>query len=173
MSITKHNSALLALEKRALRYCRKGQKQVDMDEILYEKAMDETGAVSTVELNKLDTENFETNATEYTERVEISGVSDEDLTVHGVAPGKKPDGVPRLIYENPNGFNYRISNTKKLEKAKEIIDELEADLVAYSEHRLNCKHKDNRNGFSQMFRGGEAEIRTVVAHNVNENVGRT
>ena len=58
MSITKHNLVLSALEKRALRYRRKGQKQVDMDEILYEKAMDETGTVSTVELNKLDTENF-------------------------------------------------------------------------------------------------------------------
>ena len=43
---------------------------------------------------------------------------------------------------------------RKIEKAKEIIDELEADVVAYSEHRLNYKHKHNRNRFSQMFRGG-------------------
>ena len=49
---------------------------------------------------------------------------------------------------------------------------MEADVVAYSEHRLNCKHKDNRNGFSQMFRNGEAEIRSIAAHNVHENVGR-
>ena len=144
-----------------------------MDEILYEIVMHETGTVSTVELNKFDTENFETNTTEYTERVEISGVSDEVLTIHGVGPGKNSDGVTRLIYKNPNGFNSRISNNEKLEKTKEIIDELEADLVAYSEHRLNCKHKDNRNGFSQMFRGGEAEIKTVAVHNANENVDRT
>ena len=33
------------------------------------------------------------------------------------------------------------------------------------------KHKENYNGFSQLFRGGEADIRSVVAHNVHENVG--
>ena len=35
---------------------------------------------------------------------------------------------------------------------------MEADVVAYSEHRLKCNYKDNRNGFLQMFRGVEAEI---------------
>ena len=35
---------------------------------------------------------------------------------------------------------------------------MEADVVAYSEHRLNCKHKDNSNEFLLIFRGGEAEI---------------
>lgn len=29
-------------------------------------------------------------------------------------------------------------------------------------------HKDNLNGFSQLFRGGEAEIRSVEAHNRHE-----
>ena len=60
--------------------------------------------------------------------------------------------------KNPNGFNSQINRNGKLEKTKEIIDELEADVVAYSEHRLNFKHKDNIDGFSQMFRVGEAEI---------------
>ena len=78
--------------------------------------------------------------------------------MHGIAPGKKGEDATRVIYENPNGFNSRITRNEKLEKAKEIIDELEADVVSYSEHGLNCNHKDNRNGFSQMFRGGEAEI---------------
>ena len=50
--------------------------------------------------------------------------------------------MTRVIYENPNGFNSRINRNEKLEKAKEIIDELEVDVVAYSEHRLNFKHKD-------------------------------
>ena len=66
--------------------------------------------------------------------------------------------MTRVIYENPNGFNSQINRNKKLEKAKEVIDELEADVVAYSEHRLNCKHKDNRHEFSQMFRGREANV---------------
>ena len=50
-----------------------------------------------------------------------------------------------VIYENPNGFNSQINRNGKLEKTKEIIDELEADVVAYSEHRLNYNHKYNRN----------------------------
>ena len=49
---------------------------------------------------------------------------------------------------------------------------MEADVVAYSEHRLNCKHKYHRNGFLHMFRGGESDIQPIAAHNVHENVGR-
>ena len=78
-----------------------------------------------------------------------------------------------MIYKKANGFNSRIGNNEHLEKAKEIIDELEADLVAYSEHQLNCRHKDNNNSFPQMFRGGETEIRSVAGHNVHESVGRS
>ena len=78
---------------------------------------------------------------------EIKGVTDEVLKVHGIAPGKKEEGVTRVIYEKPNEFNSQINCNEKLEKYKEIIDDLEADVLAYSEHRLNCKHNDNRNGF--------------------------
>ena len=103
---------------------------------------------------------------------EYRGVSHEVLQVHGVAPGKKPDGCSRLLMENPNGFNTCMKDNEKLEKAKEIIDELEADVVAYSEHRINCRHKLNKNGMAQMFKGGEAELRAVVGHNVHENVSK-
>ena len=108
------------------------------------------------------------------EMLEASGVSDEVLEVHGVAPGTKADGVFRMIYENCNGLSNKISGNDKLEKAKEIIDELEVDVVCYNEHRQNLMHKDNRNGFSQLFRGGEAEVRSVAAHNTHEGkvVGR-
>ena len=104
----------------------------------------------------------------------IKDVDDELLKVHGAAPGSKAEGVVRLIYENANGINSRLSNNDKLDKAKELIDDLEADIVAYNEHRLNLAHKQNRNGFSQLFRGDEAEIRSVAAHNVHEgrDVGR-
>ena len=53
-----------------------------------------------------------------------------------------------------------------------MIDKLEADVVCYNKHRVNIKHKENYNGFNQLFRGGEAYIRSVVAHDVHENVGR-
>ena len=32
-----------------------------------------------------------------------------------------------------------------MEKAKEIIYDLEADAVMINEHRINCSHKDNIN----------------------------
>ena len=45
MSRTKHSNVLSALEKRALRFRSKGQNQVDLDEVLYNEAIDETGTV--------------------------------------------------------------------------------------------------------------------------------
>jgi hypothetical protein len=56
-----------------------------------------------------------------------------------VAPMSKAEGVIRLNYENANGINNKLSNYDKVEKAKGIIDELEADIVAYNEHRLNMQ----------------------------------
>ena len=52
--------------------------------------------------------------------------------MHGVAPKKEGWGVTRVIYKNPTGFNSRMNRNEKMEKAKEIIDELEADVEAYS-----------------------------------------
>jgi hypothetical protein len=84
------------------------------------------------------------------EMLEASGVKDELLSVHGVAPGSKAEGIMRLIYENLNGLNSRMSENEKLEKARELIHDLEADIMCYNEHRLNLIHKDNKNGFSHF-----------------------
>ena len=73
-----------------------------------------------------------------------------------------------MLYENANGILNRLGGNEKLEKAKDLIDELGADIVAYNEHRQNLRHRDNRNGWNQLFRGGEAEVRSAVAHNVHE-----
>ena len=86
---------------------------------------------------------------------EISGVADELLEVHGIAPGRKAEGVTRLIYENVDGFNNRITNNDKLDKAKDLIDELQADLVAHCEPKIRICHKLNQNGMRQMFNGGK------------------
>ena len=45
MGITRHAKVLGALEKRALRYRRKGQAPIDKDKALYNEAIDETGTV--------------------------------------------------------------------------------------------------------------------------------
>jgi hypothetical protein len=34
------------------------------------------------------------------------------------------------------------------------------------------RDRRNVNGFNQLFRGGEAALQSVVAHNVHENIGR-
>jgi hypothetical protein len=111
------------------------------------------------------------------EQLEISEVNkitipEEILQVHGFAPPKKGEGTVRLIYENVNGFSNRLSGNKKVERARQIHNELEVDMAAYCEHRLNMCHKKNVNGFNQLFKGGEAAVQSVVAHNVHENVGR-
>ncbi len=79
----------------------------------------------------------------------------------------KGEGIIRLIYENANGFSKRFSDNEKIKKAKEIHDELNVDIAAYCEHRLNMRNKHNVNGFNQLFKGGEAVIRSVVAHNIH------
>ena len=70
-----------------------------------------------------------------TELEEVRWVNDYLLKVHGVAPGKKEGGIIRLMYENSNGLNSILSGNEKLEKAIQIIDDMEADVVAYFEHR--------------------------------------
>ena len=99
-------------------------------------------------------------------------VPDEVLHVHGFTPPTKAEGTVRLIYENLNGLNTRMAGNKKLERMRELHDELETDFAAYCEHKINYQHKKNFNGFSQLFKGGEAAIHSIVAHNVHENVGK-
>lgn len=105
---------------------------------------------------------------------EIHGipVHEEVLQVHGFAPPKKSEGTVRLIYENVNGLNTQLCDNDKVERMKDLHDELEIDVAAYCEHKINYKHKKNVNGFNQLFKGGEAAIQSIAAHNVHENVGR-
>ncbi len=105
-------------------------------------------------------------------RVLNFGVPEEVLRIHGAAPASKPEGVIWLIYENANGISNKMSNNEKVEKAKEIMNDLEVDIVAYNEHRLNMRDRQNVNGFGQLFNGGEATIQALVAHNVHKNIGK-
>jgi hypothetical protein len=96
-------------------------------------------------------------------------VSEYLLKVHGLPPGRKGEGVTRVIYENLNGLQSTPSKNEKLDKARQVINDLQADVVCYDEHHQNLKHKANRNGFCQMFNGGETELRAIAAHNINED----
>ena len=86
--------------------------------------------------------------------LEVREIVEELLEVHGVVPGKNADGIVRLIYKNVNGLNSRMTDNEKLDKIRDVIDEIEVDIAAFNEQRMNLRHKDNRNGFSQLFRGG-------------------
>ena len=35
------------------------------------------------------------------------------------------------------------------------------------------RHQLDRNGFNQLFKGGEAAIHLIVVHNIHENFGKT
>ena len=123
MNLTKHINVLTALEKRALRYRKKGQVQLDTDEVLYNNIVYEKDTVSTASLINPDAECkeqylYEKRGAEQCEMEEIRGVTDEILRMHGISTGKKGEVVTRVIYENPNGFNSRITCNEKLEKAK-------------------------------------------------------
>ena len=74
------------------------------------------------------------------------------LQPHGLLSNTKQDGIFRLLCENPNSFNNRITGNQKLDKAINLKDELDADGLLYCKHRLNLKHRDdNKNNFKQMF----------------------
>jgi hypothetical protein len=55
--------------------------------------------------------------------------------VHGVFPGRKEEGITRLLYENANRIYNRLGGNEKLDKAKDLMNELEANVLANNEHR--------------------------------------
>ena len=173
MNITKHKRVLTALERRALRFRNNGRAKMDVDDHLYKEAIDETGTVETAGLTDSDSDSDSDSGEIPVQQFVDSGICESLLKIHGQAPSKKADGATRIVMENVNGLPNHINGNEKLEKEKEILDELEADIFLITEHQCNLKHKDNRNGFRQMFQGGEAEVRTQTAHNVHENVAQT
>jgi hypothetical protein len=158
MNITTHKAVLSALEDRASRYQTRGRLP-SLDERLYSSALDETG---TVGIHQCVEDSVDVTWTSESERLALikqqeqlnlreKGIINDVQRIHGVLPASKGEGVTRIMYENANGINNRMCNNDKVEKAKELINDLEVDLVAYTEHRLNMRHKLNRNGFSQLF----------------------
>ena len=93
--------------------------------------------------------------------------------MHGKVPTKKAEGVTRLIYENLNGLNNRLSNNEKLDKAQHVIDDLGTNIVAYNKHCLNFKHKDNFNSLAQFFKEerliSEQSEATMYTRRLNES----
>jgi hypothetical protein len=91
------------------------------------------------------------------------------LQPHGTPPNLKQDRIFRILCENPNGLNNQITGNQKLEKAIDIKDELDADGLLFCKHRLNLRHRDNKNNFKQMFQQ-EVACRAVATNNVHQNI---
>jgi hypothetical protein len=166
-NITKHNTVLQILTNQARKYHQvdvKGSKDPG-----HSWSLDKTGMLEASRLH-MSSEN-KIQQQEISE-INMIEVPKEILTFHGNAPPTKADGTVRLICKNGNGFCNQLSGNEKVERAREIHEELEVDIAAYCKHQLNMRHKKNCNGFNQLFKGGEAEVRSIVAHNVHKNIGR-
>ena len=169
MNVTSHLSVLEALSARASRFS--GPKRGGLGTSRPVSLIDETGTLDVTLLDGIDNNETVTLQQELRELNSIL-VPDEVLQVHGFAPARKAEGTIRLIYENINGLDTRMKGNEKLEKMRALHDDLEVDIAAYCEHKINYQNKNNNNGFNQLFRGGEADIRSIVSHNVHENVGK-
>ena len=164
------------LEQRANRYTEDWSYEEIQDQNLLDTEIDETRTIdgTGIQIEKQDNgneikknesilndqmaNNIKKAKWKETELEEVRWVDDYLLKVHGVAPGKKEDGIVRLMYENLNGLKSTLSGNDKLENSRQIIDDMEEDIVAYCEHRQNLRHKQNKNGFRQMFNGGETDM---------------
>ena len=98
-------------------------------------------------INELTANSMNKEKWKQTELEEVRWVDEYLLKVYGVAQGKKEDGIVCLMNEIFNGLNSILSVNDKLEKARQIIYDMEADVVAYCENRQNIRHKQNKNRF--------------------------
>ena len=73
----------------------------------------------------------------------LEAVEEGLLQMQGIAPNSKQDGIFRVLCENANGFNNRISGNQKIAKVLDIKEDLDIDCLLYCEHRLNLRHKEN------------------------------
>jgi hypothetical protein len=143
--VTQHQRVLTALGQRAVWYQNSQTYEELEDEKLLDEAIDKMGTLLCA--SERGEERSQVVVEEQLIK-EIRGVSEYLLEVHGLPPGRKGHGVTRLIYENLNGLQSTMSKQNgKLEKVRQVIDDLQADIVCYNEHCQNLRHKTNHNGF--------------------------
>jgi hypothetical protein len=70
-------------------------------------------------------------------------VSEYLQDAHGLPSGWTGEGVARVIYENLNGLQSMLSKNEKLDMARQVINDLQVDVVCYNEDCQNLKHKTN------------------------------
>jgi hypothetical protein len=134
---TSHSTIMEQLRIKAERFRKQGRLQnEDLEEIMQEiKESDQP-------TNK-DKEHRETLAKDEHQKVQ-EAVKEGLLQIHGSTPNTKQSGMFRIMGENCNGFNNRISGNEKIAKALDIKDDLDIDRLLYCEHQINFRYKDNR-----------------------------
>ena len=171
LNLLSHKATLNALEKQALRFSTKQQTQNQRDASLVDAARNAKLATLPV-----PDQLFSDTSSDDQGISNIVRQQSSLLNPLGVIPGSKADGVTRLFYENVNGIATHISGNEKLEKVKGILDDMEVDLFAFNEHKINFAHRDNKkNGLAKLFNGGETLTRAVggnLKHPVAKTLGR-
>ena len=165
LNVSLHPSSLNALEKRALRHVSKSRSKKTSDEdLIAEAILASEGNPCDETLNSIDVLELELKEVQ-----QLLAEKECLLETIGVAPGKKLDGVVRIVYENVNSLKSQIGDMSKLDKLKCILHDLQADCFAFNEHRINFRHKENRRrGVTQLFNGGETLVRGSGAYNMME-----
>ena len=100
LNIVTHTTVLKALEQRATRYRVRG-RLAEASTRTHHWGLDETGTIDMSGLQRSQEE------IQQEEEIDIRGVSEEILQIHGVLPGRKEKGITRLLYENANRI-YKI-----------------------------------------------------------------
>ena len=151
LNVCSHSLALNAIEKRAQRYHNKTKDQNDIDnELTWAAAGEQRKLQCNMHDNNdigINTGNSECEAVQA-----ILAKRPDLLEAVWIIPGKKGEGITRLFYENQDGLTTNMSEMSKLEKVKEILDDMEVDCYCFNERKLNLLHKDlRRRGLSVMF----------------------
>ncbi len=144
---TSHKKVLDAFTHRAVDLC--GKTRTVDDDVRRLSTIDETG---TLDLSGLNIYNENDALQQEMKEMNDIPVPEEVLQIHGFAPPKKADGTVRLIYENVDGINTRLCDNEKVERMKELHDDLEVDVAAYCEHKINYKHRRNINVVTEIFK---------------------
>jgi hypothetical protein len=106
LGVTPHQRVSTALEQRAVRYQNSRTYEELEDERLLDEAINETGMLLCA--SKRGEERSRVVVEEQLIK-EIRGVLEYLLEVHCLPPGRKGDGVTRLIYENLKGLQSTMS----------------------------------------------------------------
>ena len=59
-----------------------------------------------------------------------------------------------------------------MDKAKDLINDLEAGIVAMMKACINFQHKLNHDDLRAMFYWGKGDLRAWEMHNIHENIGK-